>query len=399
MTARKAMVIAVSDYEFGLQELEFCKNDGFGVEEILKKLGYEIKENNSMIGKISGATMRDEIFDFFQDESIKSDDTILFYFSGHGVPDLDTVYLATSDTNPNSPSKRGFSFDELTKLMNNCVSTRIVTVLDCCYSGSAKIGKGPDDEVILGSKLINNGGNRLQQSGEGKCLLAASLSYQQAFGMQEGGNSVFTHYLIEGLKGAKDAINQEGDITPDSLGKFLYHNVTKVFPNQKPIRKVEASGDIILASYPELAQNFDPNLQKKFDTKITIDEANEFLKKGDFNKALISYNSIIEQDQTNLEAWNNKGCAYEKLLMHKNAKECYERILEINSKDHLSWFNKGNTLLKLKQFGDALECYESALKINPEESDYWYNKGIALLELNKEKEGKECLKKAKSLTK
>jgi len=394
------MVVAVSDYELGLQQLDFCKNDGSGVNEILKKLGYEIKKNNFLIGSIPGTKMRDEIFDFFNDESIKSDDTVMFYYSGHGVPDLDTVYLASTDTDPKVPSKRGFSFEELTRLMNNCVSTKIVSVLDCCYSGSARISKGSNDEAVLGAKLINKGGNQLQQQGgEGKCLLAASLSYQEAFGMQKGGQSVFTHYFIEGLKGAEDAINKHGNITPDSLGKFLYHKVTKVFPNQKPIRKVEASGEIILASYPNLIHNFDPKLQKKIDIKITIDEANSFFKIGEYNKALISYNSIIEQDQKNIEAWNNKGNTYEKLLMYNDAKECYERILEINSNDHLTWFNKGNTLLKLGRFKDALECYDSALKLSPDDPDCWYNKGITLLELDKEKEGKECLKKAKNLFK
>jgi tetratricopeptide (TPR) repeat protein len=284
--------------------------------------------------------------------------------------------------------------------MNNCISTKIVSILDCCYSGSATIGKSSNDEVVLGTKLINKGGNQLhQQSGEGKCLLAASLSYQQAFGMQEGGQSVFTHYLIEGLKGAKDAINKQGNITPDSLGKYLYHKVTKVFPNQKPIRKVEASGDIILASYPNLIQNFDPKLQKNYDIKIIINEANDFLKNGEYNKALINYNLIIEQDHNNLAAWNNKGNTYEKLLMYNEAKQCYERILEIDSKDHLTWFNRGNTLLKLKQFEDALECYTAALEINPDESDYLYNRGITLLELGREKEGKACIKKAKNLSK
>ena len=393
------MVIGVSDYDLGLQELDFCKNDGSAVKEILKKLGYEIKENNLLIGSIPGTKMRDEIFDFFKDESIKSDDTILFYYSGHGVPDADTVFLAATDTDPNLPSKRGFSFDELTKLMNSCISTKIVSVLDCCYSGSAQISKSSDDEAVLGTKLINKNSNRLQQSGEGKCLLAASLSYQQAFGMKKGGQSVFTHYLIEGLKGEQDAINKNGNITPDSLGKYLYHKVTKVFPNQKPIRKVEASGEIILASYPDLVENFDPKLQKKIDIKITIDEANNFFKIGEYNKALINYNSIIEQDQDNIDAWNNKGNTYEKLLMYNEAKECYERILEINSKDHLTWFNKGNTLLKLRRFKDALECYDSALKLNPEDPDYWYNKGITFLELDKEKEGKDCIKKSKNLTK
>ena len=116
------------------------------------------------------------------------------------MPSEETVYLASSDTDPKFPNKRGFSFDELTTMMNRCTSTRIVTVLDCCYSGAARIGKSAGDEAVIGSKNINKG---MQSTGEGKCLLAASASYQEAFSMKEGNQSLFTHYFIEGIQGSK----------------------------------------------------------------------------------------------------------------------------------------------------------------------------------------------------
>jgi uncharacterized caspase-like protein len=82
--------------------------------------------------------MRDAIYDFFSEET-RPQDTLLLYYSGHGIPDIDgDVYLATSEIQPSRPSKRGFNFNELTKLMQGSASTRIVVILDCCYSGSAK---------------------------------------------------------------------------------------------------------------------------------------------------------------------------------------------------------------------------------------------------------------------
>jgi hypothetical protein len=47
---------------------------------------------------------------FFDDVGNNPDDTLLFYYSGHGVPDVDgDIYLASSDTDPDKPYRRGFS--------------------------------------------------------------------------------------------------------------------------------------------------------------------------------------------------------------------------------------------------------------------------------------------------
>ena len=223
--------------------------------ETLESLGYEISEDHKLTGQVSYETMRAAIKGFFVDKNIKSKDTLLFYFSGHGVPeDNGEHYLATSEMNPEEPFDKGYSFEDLQRMINRSVSTRIVIILDCCYSGAAKAAKGGsgEEEATLGREAINN---RIR-SGEGKCVLASSLSYQKSYATKEGGYSLFTHYLIGGLKGNTDSVNNDGTVTPDSLGRYVYHKVTEKLPKQKPIRKVETSGDIILAEYPDLAKPY-----------------------------------------------------------------------------------------------------------------------------------------------
>ncbi len=386
---RKAMVIAVSDYSGGLQNLEFCKKDGESVREVLSSLDYDIAENNYRVGIIGGNDMRDTILDFFNDPEIKSEDVVLFYFSGHGVPSEETVFLASSDVDPKFPNKRGFSFDELTAMITRCTSTRVITVLDCCYSGAASLGKGGGDEAVMGSKNINKS---MQSTGEGKCLLAASTSYQEAFGMKEGDQSLFTHYFIEGMKGTKESIDVKGNVTPDTLGKYVYNKVTDAHPNQKPIRKVEASGEIILASYSELVDS-----EKNIDVDTTLDEADNFLKIGEYTKALSSYNLVLQADPKNLKAWNNKGKTYELgLLDYDKAAECYERGIAIDAKDHTIWYNKANALAKAEKTDEALRCYDKALELKPDEPDYWHNKGTILSWQGDSKEAKKCFTKAKA---
>jgi uncharacterized caspase-like protein len=255
----KALIISVSNYN-NRQPLDFCKNDGEAMSNILHNLGYEILDNNKLIGSVRWEAMSDAIIDFFSDPKIKPQDTLLFYYSGHGVPDIDgDVYLATSEIDPDVPNRRGFSFHELTKMIQRSISIRIIAILDCCYSGSAKLSKGNGDEdaAKLAVATIDNRSKMLKQ-GEGKCILAASQAYQEAYELVEQDHSIFTYYLLQGLKGDEGALNINGCVTADSLSTFVYDSMMSLppgkRPKQKPIRKVEASGDIILAYYSQLAK-------------------------------------------------------------------------------------------------------------------------------------------------
>ena len=144
---RKALIVGISDYT-RLEKLDFCKNDGTEVYEILNSLGYEIPDKNKLLGEAKGENVKDAIYDFFDDVRNSPDDTLLFYYSGHGVPDVDgDIYLASSDTDPDKPYRRGFSFEELRKMIQKSISTRVVVILDCCYSGSAKVSKGDEEDA------------------------------------------------------------------------------------------------------------------------------------------------------------------------------------------------------------------------------------------------------------
>jgi hypothetical protein len=269
---KKALIIGISEYDDNeIQSLGFCRNDGEKIYEILKSISYKIPENYKLVGRVQFETMRDTIYDFFDNANTKADDTLIFYYSGHGVPDTDgDVYLATSEIDPDSPYRRGFSFNELTRMMNNSPSTKIVTILDCCYSGAAKIskgiGKGGDDAAAkLGTAAINDKSTKLQKN-KGMCILAASQAAQEAYALKEGENSIFTYYLLEGLRGNEKSVDTFGNVTADSLGKYVHRAILNLpqdkRPKQTPIRKVEEGDEIILAHYPNLENR--PTEENKF---------------------------------------------------------------------------------------------------------------------------------------
>jgi hypothetical protein len=176
---KKALVIAISEYD-KLEPLGFCKKYG---DEMCKRLissGYSVPQDRKLIGRVGHSELRDSIIDFFYDANIQPTDTVLFYFSGDGIlGDDGEHYLSTSEIDPNIPRRRGFSFDELTKIRGDCNSKTVFTILDCCYSGADKPSKGHEDDAAKIGKeiIINNSKN----PGEGRCILAACKAMQEAY--------------------------------------------------------------------------------------------------------------------------------------------------------------------------------------------------------------------------
>jgi tetratricopeptide (TPR) repeat protein len=418
-TRKKAVVIGVSDYSNNLQPLDFCLKDGEEIHKVLKSIGYEIPESHKLVGQVKYETMKEAVYDFFTDPTVKAEDVLLFYYSGHGVPDVNgDVFLASSETNPDAPFRKGFSFYELTNTIERSNSTRIVTILDCCYSGAAKISKGHEEDAAkLGTVAIDDKSRKLVQQGEGKCLLAASMGFQEAYGLKEKGHSIFTYYLLEGFRGTKSAVDEDGNVTPDTLGKYVFREIVNLpeakRPKQKPIRKVEAGGDIILAQYPEIVKK-EPNPYE------LIQDAIDYLKKGDpsiaieysdraiavnpniasaynfkgqglfslkkYDEALACYEKALKLKPEYLEAVNNMSFALATIGKHERAVEYFNKSTELNPNDANIWNNKGLTFNTLGKYDEAIECFGKAIKLNPDYTEALKNEHIALSKLREQRD-------------
>jgi hypothetical protein len=228
--------------------------------ELLKSLGYEILDGHNLIGYVKHHILREAIYDFFDNKKTKADDTLVFYYSGHGIPTTERdLCLAPSEIDPaEDPHRRGFSSHELTRLMQKSVSLRVVTFLDCCFSGVATLGKEPKGNENDAARLGKAAMDSILPQGQGKYILSASQATQEAYELKQQNHSIFTYFLLKGLRENEKSVDRDGNVTPYSLGVYIYKAIlnlpSKRRPEQTPTIKADASGDVILASYPDLAK-------------------------------------------------------------------------------------------------------------------------------------------------
>jgi uncharacterized caspase-like protein len=243
---------------------------------LLKELGYEIKNQDGLIGHVDGRLMQECIYRFFGDDDIKSDDTLLFYFSGHGIASKGDDFLASSNIEPKRSKINGFSFDDLAGEISpeNCHAKKVVVILDSCLAGSLKIdSKGEDLSMV--SSTRDHQSSKFKE-GEGRCLLSSCMGFQESFATAEGSHSFFTNYLLKGLRGADGkSIDENGLVTPESLMRYIDHVIDyeipkEKCPDQKPMRKIAFAGNVILADWSqkfprEFGSPADESLQKLLD--------------------------------------------------------------------------------------------------------------------------------------
>jgi len=100
----------------------------------------------------------------------------------------------------------------------------------------AKVAKEAMSETLEEKKRKGN------YNFEGKCIMASSLADQESVMVKTLGHSLFTYYLLDGLKGGEgQSVDEEGYVTPNLLGEYIDGLPLDKRPDQRPILKTETS--------------------------------------------------------------------------------------------------------------------------------------------------------------
>ncbi|MGF1479995.1 MAG: caspase family protein [Cyanophyceae cyanobacterium] len=200
-------------------------------------------------------------------------DTVLFYFSGHGIlePDSHQAVLCLADTSEQELLKTGLPLHELLQCLGECAARQQLVWLDACHSGGMTLrgARGERTRFDPTSQLVAVLRQRAAQS-QGFYALLSCDHHQQSWEFPELGHGVFTYYLMRGLRG--EAADAQGVIEADALYQYVYHQTLRYidttnqqirlinqqkssrgesqlqseYPLQTPKRIVEGVGQVIL---------------------------------------------------------------------------------------------------------------------------------------------------------
>ncbi|MHC5738874.1 caspase, EACC1-associated type [Nostoc sp.] len=229
--AKVALLIGVSEYEPGLNPLPSAVRDVEAVCEVLlhPEMGGFAASDIILLKNRERQVVEMAIEMLFS--SRHKDDLLLLYFSGHGIKDdRGRLYLATRNTSKTQQGElirsTSVSANFIHDRMSESRSRRQVVILDSCFSGAFAEGMSAKDDGMIDI--------REQLGGEGRAVLTSSTSTQYSFEQEGQDLSIYTRFLVEGIKSGEADRDRDEFISIDELHEYASQKVRELQPAMKP---------------------------------------------------------------------------------------------------------------------------------------------------------------------
>jgi hypothetical protein len=218
-----AVLVGVADYKH-ISALRYTDDDAFRLYAFLKSPEGGALPDNQIEVLIDEAATQAKIVAAMRRQFLKAgpNDLILFFFSGHGAPgsfapvDFDGRYNLLSHSSIRS-------------IFDQSNAKHKVIIADACHSGS--LNKG----VKSGYDAVSSYYSGLTNTAGGLALFMSSKAEETSIEVAGLRQSVFTYYLLEGLKGKAD-VNYNKVVTISELYDYVQKNVRSYSANrQSPV--------------------------------------------------------------------------------------------------------------------------------------------------------------------
>lgn len=173
----------------------------------------------------------------------RPDDTVVIFFSGHGAQLVGGFwpgeYLCPVEAALDKVKDTFISDEEFTAALRAIRAGRLVVFLDACHAGG--VGEPKDPAVQIKTGLSETAYTRFLA--QGRVIIASCRPDEVSYELAEMRNGLFTHYLLEGLRGG--AARQDGTVWMSNLFGYVYERVSQ-HNLQHPFQK-SAAEDFIIA--------------------------------------------------------------------------------------------------------------------------------------------------------
>jgi hypothetical protein len=237
------VVIGVDAYT-SWPHLTYAVHDAKEVQKALKATGFD--EVIELLDKDATQARILQLFATELPKKVGKNDRVVIFFAGHAqtqeLPDGTQMgYLMPVDASRQNAFSTAISMAQLRDASKQLPAKHILYAIDACYSGlllQRGLAAPPSleqDTRSIARKLVAQPAMQLVSAG-----------HQGEQVITEGGQSLFTKYLIQGLQGEADT-NNGRLITATELASYLAHQVSIASDNRQTPQygQIEGDGEVV----------------------------------------------------------------------------------------------------------------------------------------------------------
>jgi hypothetical protein len=153
---------------------------------------------------------------------------VFVYYVGHGAPSLREKkgYLVPIDASPDYIEQNGFPLDLLYSNLSKVPAKNLTVVLDACFSGETPDASGGVGSLVQHASPVPVA-SVSEEVPANSLVMAAAKSNQLACWYPDKHHSLFTYFLLKGLKGEAD-LDKDRAIEVRELDEYVRQNVSPI---------------------------------------------------------------------------------------------------------------------------------------------------------------------------
>jgi formylglycine-generating enzyme required for sulfatase activity len=211
-----AFVAGVAKYQRdGFRDLDYAEDDALDLAAELEKHGFSVLKVVGQSATLEKLTT--ELTRFFNaTKKLSKQDVVLVAFSGHGRQALQGVqehpFFCPRDAHQGDTATMLSLNWVMDRMKEDSASSQNLLLVDACRDNPSRGGKGVDGSTVTGLP------NKLS-------VLFSSSAGQQSYESDKIRHGVFTHSVLEGLRGK--AADGDGEVTWLGLSSYVMKQVPK----------------------------------------------------------------------------------------------------------------------------------------------------------------------------
>lgn len=249
---RYALIIGINDYS--TRPLSFCVNDAESIRDILINKAHFAKENvflitsdtSNPVKNISGKLY--ESIEAIKSRFIENEDSIFFYFAGHGANEDGVSKVLLHDAS--------LSIQDISQIVASCKPKMQFYVIDACESGGKTLTRKITQTQIIEDFLVYS---------HGVLFLYACQEDEKASEITGIKHGLMTYHFLEAIN-SQELYDNDGILTPGRIQEF----VAKKVSSYSHFRQLPVIESRVIGYYPFITTKIPPiNINKDVQTSDT----------------------------------------------------------------------------------------------------------------------------------